>query len=147
MLQLLDLQLIDLSSIKAIAHNGSCLQVLVATQNGYRVITVEAPTAALAGLLQLSQLLAGDPSVTAIASSQPTDNISMLAVTSSTIAAVGYTADAQILQVDFCSGSRYRYYNVQASVFTAFLNAPSKGRFLNRVIKAEYSFKCVVEHK
>ena len=132
--QVLALQQVDLSALKAIAHDGSCLQVLIAADSHYRVITLAAPAAALAGLLQLSQLLADT-------TTHPTADIAMIAVSSSNIAAIGYIASAQILQVDFSSGARYRYYDVPAAVFTAFLNAPSKGRFLNHVIKSEYAFK------
>ena len=136
MQQVLALQPIDLSSLKAIAHNGSCLQVLIASGSNYRVLAFNAPTAALDGLLQLSQLLAVAANTTT-----KTDDVAMIAVSSSMIVAIGYIAPARILQVDFSSGDRYRYYDVPAAVFTAFLNAPSKGRFLNHVIKSEYAFK------
>jgi hypothetical protein len=44
------------------------------------------------------------------------------------------------LQVDFSNRKRYRYQDVPSQVFDSFLAAPSKGRFLNSVIKSEFGF-------
>jgi hypothetical protein len=40
---------VDLSSIKAIAHDGSCLQVLLETANGYSIESLSAPEQAFQG--------------------------------------------------------------------------------------------------
>jgi KTSC domain len=63
----------------------------------------------------------------------------MIGVESSNIEAIGYRAG--VCQVDFLSGSRYQYFEVPEWVFQDFLEAGSKGRFLNEVFKAEYSFE------
>ncbi len=65
------------------------------------------------------------------------DEIRMIPVDSSNIAAIGYSDVCRVLQVDFLIGKRYRYQDVPSQVFDRFLAAPSKGRFLNSVIKSE----------
>jgi hypothetical protein len=65
--------------------------------------------------------------------------IQMIEVESSNIEAIGYHGG--VCQVDFLSGSRYQYFEVPEWVFQDFLEARSKGRFLNEVFKAEYSFE------
>lgn len=44
-----------------------------------------------------------------------------------------------IMFVRFTNGYEYAYPGVPVSVFEEFLNAPSKGKFLNAVIKPNYS--------
>jgi KTSC domain len=65
--------------------------------------------------------------------------IAMIEVESSNIEAIGWSAG--VCQVDFLSGSRYRYFEVPEWVYQDFLEAGSKGRFLNEVFKAEYDFE------
>jgi KTSC domain len=65
--------------------------------------------------------------------------IAMIEVESSNIEAIGWSAG--VCQVDFLSGSRYRYFEVPEWVYQNFLEAGSKGRFLNEVFKAEYDFE------
>jgi hypothetical protein len=60
-------------------------------------------------------------------------------VESSNIEAIGWSAG--VCQVDFLSGSRYQYFEVPEWVYQDFLEAGSKGRFLNEVFKAEYRFE------
>jgi len=62
--------------------------------------------------------------------------IFMCPVDLSNIAAIGYDPAQQVLQVDFHHGGRYRYQGVPPHTFDEFQEAPSKGRFLNREIKA-----------
>ena len=50
----LNFQKVDLSS-KAIAHDGSCLQVLLETANGYSIESLSAPEQAFQGLQQLAR--------------------------------------------------------------------------------------------
>jgi hypothetical protein len=57
-------------------------------------------------------------------------------VKSSAIAAIGYCPSKRILEVEFVRGARaYRYFDVPEGMYTAFLDAPSKGNYLNDVIK------------
>lgn len=58
---------------------------------------------------------------------------------SSTVAAVGYDAERQILGVRFHSGQRvYTYAGVPADVAEAFRTAESPGKFFAANIKAKY---------
>jgi hypothetical protein len=65
--------------------------------------------------------------------------IDMIEVESSNIEAIGWRAG--VCQVDFLSGSRYQYSDVPEWVFQEFLEADSKGRFLNQVFKIDHSFE------
>ena len=60
-------------------------------------------------------------------------------VNSRTIASIGYD-DAETLEVEFVSGSVYRYDRVQEEVYEDFRQAASKGQFFNEHIKDAYSF-------
>jgi hypothetical protein len=59
---------------------------------------------------------------------------------SSSIAAAGYDSGAQILRLRYVSEGTYDYFNVPAEVFQSFLDAPSKGRFVNWHIKPHYCY-------
>ncbi len=61
-------------------------------------------------------------------------------VESSNIAQIGYDAGTWELMVRFNSGAEYVYSNVPDSVFTGFLDADSKGKFLNENIKGQYEY-------
>lgn len=133
---------INLSAIKAIDHDGVNLQVLLETNQGFRVAAFPAPKQALLGLLQLSQLftvnqLAANSEVST--TTQLLNQIEMIPVVSSNIAAIGYSDTCSVLQVNFLNGTRYRYFDIPAQVFSNFLAAPSKGRYLNNVIKSEFA--------
>lgn len=66
--------------------------------------------------------------------------VKMEYVNSSNVEQIGYDPDARELHVYFLNGSRYVYENVDASVFENFQYAPSKGSFVNRVLKG-YSYR------
>lgn len=59
-------------------------------------------------------------------------------VVSTSIVSVGFDADIETLEIEFISGSVYRYRNVEEDVYERFLAAPSKGRFFNEHIKDAY---------
>lgn len=59
-------------------------------------------------------------------------------VVSSNIRSVGYDHTSSILEVEFNSGSIYQYLDVPESEYEGFMNAASKGRYLNRSIKGCY---------
>ena len=61
-------------------------------------------------------------------------------VESSMIRSVGYKADAEMLEVEFTSGSVYRYFEVPESEYEELMNAASKGRYLNQNIKDCYRY-------
>lgn len=66
--------------------------------------------------------------------------LEMIFVDSSNIEAVGYDDDSQELHVQFLGGGCYVYHQVPRQIFDEFINAPSKGSFLNREIKNVYQF-------
>ena len=62
-------------------------------------------------------------------------------VDSSNIEAIGFDPDSQELHVRFLkSGETYVYYNVEEWVFQEFLQADSKGTYLNVNIKDRYQY-------
>ena len=62
-------------------------------------------------------------------------------VDSSNVEAIGYDPATQELHVRFLkSGETYVYYNVEESVFDEFMQADSKGQYLNLKIKERYDF-------
>jgi hypothetical protein len=62
-------------------------------------------------------------------------------VESSNVEAIGYDPAAQQLHVRFLkSGLTYVYYDVEEWVFQEFLQADSKGIFLNERVKPGYQF-------
>lgn len=62
-------------------------------------------------------------------------------VDSSNVEAIGYDSDSQELHVQFLkSGDTYVYYNVDEYVFQEFLQADSKGSYLNTNIKPRYRY-------
>jgi len=62
-----------------------------------------------------------------------------MAVMSSSLASVGYSPKQTTLEVEFKHGAIYRYLDVPADVFRAFLSAESKGTFFNHAVKDRYS--------
>lgn len=132
---------IDLTRIIAIAHDNFTLQILVKTETGYQLKNFAAPYQAYEGLQQISRSIASNETsqLTTKSREQLLVEMEMLPVISSTIVAIGYCSLLEVLQVDFVKGERYRYYQVPAFIFDSFLNASSKGRFLN-TLKTEYNF-------
>jgi hypothetical protein len=62
-------------------------------------------------------------------------------VDSSNIEAVCYLEDSRELQVRFINGSTYSYSDVPQEIYEELINAPSKGSYLNRMIKGIYSYQ------
>ena len=62
-------------------------------------------------------------------------------VDSDCIDAISYISADSILKVRFNTGEIYQYYRVNHSVFNDFLDAPSKGTFLNKRIKDCYLYQ------
>jgi hypothetical protein len=59
-------------------------------------------------------------------------------VSSSSIAAIGYDARSEALEVEFVSGRIYRYRGVESEVHQEFRAAPSKGTYFNENIRDAY---------
>lgn len=62
-------------------------------------------------------------------------------VASSNILAIGYQADSKTLGVKFKNGTEYHYSSVSKEIFEGFLNADSKGAYLDQNIK-KAGFTC-----
>ncbi|MBO4121249.1 KTSC domain-containing protein [Cupriavidus gilardii] len=62
-------------------------------------------------------------------------------VESSVVAAIGYDYHGRKLFVEFVSGNLYRYFDVPASVHRDFMDASSKGEFLNDYILGAYEYE------
>jgi hypothetical protein len=60
------------------------------------------------------------------------------AVESSTLATVTYDDAQHRLQLEFCSGGVYQYFDVPAAIHEALLDAPSKGLYFNQVIRGRF---------
>lgn len=56
-------------------------------------------------------------------------------LSSSHLLNVQYDDEMNQMIVEFQNGSRYRYSNVDPTVFTAFMDSPSKGNYLHKVIR------------
>lgn len=69
----------------------------------------------------------------------------MVAVESSTLAAVGYDADGKVLELEFCGGAVYDYFGVPAAVHQSLLNASSKGILFNLSIRGRFPYRRVSE--
>jgi hypothetical protein len=54
---------------------------------------------------------------------------------------VAYDEEAQTLYVHFGSTSTYRYFDVPRAVYAWLLRAPSKGKFVNRLVKDRYRYE------
>lgn len=59
-------------------------------------------------------------------------------IDSSAIASVGYNPEREELEVEFRSGSVYRYFDVPQEIYEDLLQAPSKGRFFASFIRGQY---------
>jgi KTSC domain len=80
--------------------------------------------------LCLSQLATADPPVTSHIPRQP--------VVSKGIVSIGYSKRLHILEVEFVSGSVYRYAQVAPSVYRELMAADSKARYYDANIKGNY---------
>ena len=57
----------------------------------------------------------------------------LITVNSSNVAYIGY--ENGVIEVHFHNGYAYRYPNCDEALFSAFLNASSKGSFVHRFLK------------
>lgn len=62
-------------------------------------------------------------------------------VESTSLRTAGYDAARRILDVEFHTGRLYRYFAVPQEVYTGLLQAPSKGRYYNAVIRDHYEYE------
>jgi len=67
--------------------------------------------------------------------------VESLTVDSSAISEVAYYPSVERLIVLFKSNASYEYINVPNHVMNGLREAPSKGKFLNKYVLAQYRFK------
>lgn len=85
-----------------------------------------------------------DPAPTAVLDDTECSHITRIPVQSSAMRSVGYCADRSVLEIEFQRGTVYRYAGVPENVYQSLMSAPSKGRYLNSVIKPTgYSYERV----
>jgi len=48
---------------------------------------------------------------------------------------VGYDFETRVLEIEFIDGAIYQYFDVPEEIYQGLLNAESKGRYFNLVIK------------
>ncbi len=63
-----------------------------------------------------------------------------VAVESTTLIAVGYDVDRQLLQLEFRDRVIYHYFNVPAAVYQGLVGASSKGSYFNRSIRGQFAY-------
>lgn len=61
-------------------------------------------------------------------------------VVSSNVESIGYDPDAEVLQVTFLNGSKYRYSGVPSEVWFDFTDAPSKGKFVWQRLRDKFPY-------
>ena len=78
-----------------------------------------------------------------IRSAQPAHRgmtMNRIPVESSTVADLGYEEATLTLEVGFLNGTIYQYFDVPETVYQEFMQASSKGTFLNANIKNSYRY-------
>jgi hypothetical protein len=68
------------------------------------------------------------------------DVVDRSSVSSSSLVSVGYDAERRELEIQFVSGSIYRYFGVLPYAYEALMHAASKGRHFNEKIRDRYRF-------
>ena len=67
-------------------------------------------------------------------------------VKSTSVASIGYDDLSRTLEIEFRSGSVYRYYDVPEQIYTDLIAASSLGRFINYKIKPRFAYKEIPEY-
>jgi hypothetical protein len=116
---------IDLSSVRAIAHDDNGLKLLIERENEIDCIEIPAPLAAYEGLQLLDRIIGST-------------SIDMLPACSTMAAQVGYDEEREILQIEFNNGSVYQYSAVEPEIWEDLQSTDSIGSFYNREIKGYY---------
>ena len=123
---------IDLSSLKAIAHDDDGLKLIIEREHEIEYIEIPAPLAAYEGLQMLDRIIASAMVL------EPSEPIEMLPACSTMAAQVGYDEDREILQIEFNNGAVYQYSAVEPEVWEDLQATDSIGSFYNREIKGYY---------
>ncbi|WP_373539088.1 KTSC domain-containing protein [Chamaesiphon sp.] len=123
---------IDLSGLRAIAHDEDGLKLIVERENEIEYIEIPAPLAAYEGLQLLDSIVAAPAAIESVAP------IEMLPACSTMAAQVGYDREREILQIEFNSGAVYQYSAVEPELWAELQSTDSIGSFYNQEIKGLY---------
>lgn len=66
--------------------------------------------------------------------------MTLVPVSSSNIAAVGYDGDSQTLTIEFRSGGTYEFYDVPETVHHGLVNSSSLGSYFQSEIRGRYRY-------
>jgi KTSC domain len=66
--------------------------------------------------------------------------MNIAAVESTTLSMIAYDGAQELLQLHFCSGAIYQYFDVPAEVHADLLCASSKGTYFNRTIRGHFAY-------
>ncbi len=124
---------INLSSLRAIAHDEDRLKLLIEREDEIEYIEIPAPVAAYEGLQLLDRIIAST-----LAIEPCSEPIQMLPACSTMAAQVGYDEDREILQIEFNNGSVYQYSAVEPELWEDLQSSDSLGSFYNQEIKGYY---------
>lgn len=64
-------------------------------------------------------------------------------IESTTLATIAYDGRRKLLQLEFRTGSVYRYFGVPYEIYHGLMQAPSKGKYFNRDIRGRYPYTLV----
>jgi hypothetical protein len=124
---------VDLSSLKAIAHDEDGLKLIIEREDSIDLIEIPAPVQAYEGLQLLDRIIASTAAI------EPRgESIAMLPVHSTMAAQLGYDEDRHILQIEFNNGSVYQYADIEPETWEDLHSSDSIGCFYNEEIKAQY---------
>jgi hypothetical protein len=71
--------------------------------------------------------------------------MNITAVESTTLSTIAYDDARDLLQLEFCSGAIYQYFDVPAAVHADLLYAPCKGIYFNRMIRGRFAYARAVK--
>ena len=70
-----------------------------------------------------------------------------LPVESTVLASVAYSLDQSLLEVEFCDGTLYRFFDVPPARFEQLMAADSKGTYFNQNVRNCFRFQPLTESK
>jgi|SRR2546428_6735770 len=91
----------------------------------------------LAGAVLIAGIIFAAPAI-ATESTTVVSHIKRRPISSSGLAAAGYSKRRHILEVEFVNGAVYRYLDVPPSVYRDLMSAGSKARYYDSNIKGNY---------
>jgi hypothetical protein len=64
----------------------------------------------------------------------------LVSVNSTLLANVAFNANESILELEFCDGASYQYFEVPAAIYEGLLAADSKGTYFNSQIRNAFRY-------